>query len=106
MAKKRTKKPITPRSRVKSALRRLWLRSRERAKALKDADYRCTECTVKQSMAKDREVKLEVHHLAEIDWEELIDLVYIKLLKVPQTPLCKPCHKIETEKQKAKRDEA
>jgi predicted HNH restriction endonuclease len=93
----------TPRSRVKAALRQLWLRSRERAKALKDAGYRCTECDVKQSVAKGREVKLEVHHLSEIDWKELIDLVYEKLLSVPQVPLCKPCHKIETEKQNEER---
>lgn len=93
------KKPNTPRSRVKSALRQLWLRSRERAKALKDADYRCTECDVKQSMAKGRVVKLEVHHLTEIQWEELVDMVFDRLLNVPQTPLCKPCHRIETDKQ-------
>ena len=103
--KKSRKKPVTPRSRVKAALRRLWLTSRERAKALKDAQYRCTECDVKQSMAKGREVKLEVHHLSEIEWKELIDLVFERLLNVHQTPLCKPCHKIETEKQKEKRDE-
>ena len=95
------KLPHTPRSRVKAALRQLWLRSRERAKALKDAEYRCTECGIKQSMAKGRVVKLEVHHLSEIDWKELIDLVYERLLSVPQTPLCKPCHKKETEKQNA-----
>jgi len=93
------KQPNTPRSRVKAALRQLWLRSRERAKALKDADYRCTECDVKQSMAKGRVVKLEVHHLTEIQWQELIDMVFDRLLNVPQVPLCKPCHKIETAKQ-------
>ena len=106
MAKKKSrKKPVTPRSRVKAALRQLWLRSRERAKVLKDAQYRCTECDVKQSTAKGREVKLEVHHLTEIQWKELIDLVFEMLLNAPQTPLCKPCHKIETDKQKEKRDE-
>jgi len=93
------KLPHTPRSRVKAALRQLWLRSRERAKALKDAGYRCTGCDVKQSVAKGRVVKLEVHHLTEIQWNELIDMVFDRLLNVPQTPLCKPCHKIETEKQ-------
>jgi hypothetical protein len=102
--KKSRKKPITPRSRIKAALRQLWLRSRERAKCLKDADYRCTECNVKQSMARGREVKLEVHHLTEIQWKELIDLVYEMLLNAKQTPLCKPCHAIETEKQKIERE--
>lgn len=95
----------TPRSRVKAALRQLWLRSRERAKCMKDAGYRCTECDVKQSVAKGKEVKLEVHHLSEIHWEKLVDLVFEMLLDAPQTPLCKPCHKIETEKQRVKREE-
>ena len=105
MAKKVSrKKPNTPRSRVKHYLRLLWLRSRERAKCLKDADRCCTECGVKQSAAKGREVKLEVHHLKEIKWEKLIDLVFEMLLDAPQTPLCKGCHAKETEKQGAKRE--
>ena len=94
------KKPNTPRSRVKAALRLLWMRSRERAKCLKDAGYKCTDCGIKQSTAKGREVKIEVHHLTEIEWKELIDLIFEMLLNAPQTPLCKPCHKIETERQK------
>ena len=97
------KSKSTPRGRVKSALRQLWLRSRERAKALKDAGYKCTECNVKQSMAKGREVRLEVHHVTEIDWKELIDLVYERLLSVPQVPLCKDCHKKETERQRSEK---
>ena len=104
MAKKRKKKPKTPRSRVKNALRQLWLRSRERAKAKKDSGYKCTECGVKQSMAKGKVVKLQVHHLTEIQWEELIDLVYERLLDVPQVPLCVPCHEKETEKQVKERE--
>ena len=98
------KKPNTPRSKVKNALRLLWLRSRERAKSLKDADYRCTECGIKQSMAKGRVVKLEVHHIDGIDWEELIDMVFDSLLNVPQIPLCISCHKKETEKQRQEAD--
>ncbi len=94
------KKPNTPRSRVKSYLRKLWMCSRERAKALKSTKYHCTKCNVKQSMAKGRVVKLEVHHLTGIEWERLIDLVFELLLDVPQIPLCVPCHKIETERQK------
>ena len=97
------KKPNTPRSRVKSALRQLWMRSRERARALKSTGYRCTECNVKQSMAKGKVVKMEVHHLTPIEWEDLIDLVFERLLNVPQIPLCKPCHKLETEKQAKER---
>lgn len=87
------KLPNTPRSKIRAAIRQLWLRSRERAKALKEADYRCTECGVKQSKAKGKEVSLEVHHQPKIDWDGLIDLVVERILEVPQFPLCKDCHK-------------
>ena len=70
----------TPRSKVRSALRSLWLRSRERASALKRENYRCEACGVKQSKAKGKEVKVEVHHLNGIEWEKMIDYVYRHLL--------------------------
>ena len=57
------KKPITPNSRIKSCLRQLFLRSRERAKCLKDAGYTCEICGAKQSRAKGKEVYVEVHHM-------------------------------------------
>ena len=96
------KQPNTPRSRVKHYLRLLWLRSRERAKALKDADYTC-KCGRKQSRAKGKEVYVEVHHLKEIDWEALIDLVFERLLNPEKEVLCKECHAKETKKQAKKR---
>ena len=45
-------------------------------------------------MAKGREVAVEVHHLDGVDWEELIDLVYERLLVSPGKlqVLCKSCH--------------
>ena len=87
------KKPNTPRSRVRAVLRQLCLRSRERAKVLKDAGYRCRHCDVKQSTAKGKEVKIQVHHDPQINWENLLDLIYERLLNVPQYPLCNSCHK-------------
>ena len=51
------KLPTTPRSRVRSALRKLWLSSRERSAALKREEYCCEVCSVKQSTAKGREQK-------------------------------------------------
>lgn len=87
------KKPNTPRSRIRSALRQLWLRSRERAKALKDAGYHCQNCGVKQSVAKGREVKLEVHHNPGIDWDGVAEIIETRILRAPQYPLCKTCHK-------------
>lgn len=92
------KKPSTPRSRVSSALRQLWLRSRERAKSLKDAEYKCCECGVKQSVAKGKEVKLQVHHDPQIDWSGITDLIFERLLNTPQYPLCKECHRKRHEK--------
>ena len=90
MAKKDTTK--TPRSKIRSALRQLWLRSRERATALKATGYCCTECGVKQSKAKGKEVKIQVHHDPPIDWDGILDLIIERLLSVPQMPLCKSCH--------------
>ena len=87
------KKPNTPRSRVRAALRNLWLRSRERAKALREAGYCCKECGIKQSMARGKEVKLQVHHDPAIAWDNVIDDIIEKLLEAPQYPLCKDCHK-------------
>lgn len=89
------KSSITPRSRIKSALRNLWLRSRERASALKYSNYCCELCGVKQSKAKGKEQRVEVHHkIREIDWNALVDIVKKDLLcdyKDLQV-LCPNCH--------------
>lgn len=98
------KQPNTPRSKIRSALRQLWLRSRERAKVLKEAKYTC-KCGKKQSRAKGKEVYVEVHHLKEIDWEDLINLVFERLLNPKQECICKECHAKETEKQVKARSE-
>ena len=88
------RKEGTPRSRVRSALRQLWLRSRERAAAIKREGGCCEVCGKKQSVAKGKEVKLEIHHRHGVDWEELIDRVYQSLLCHPDDleVLCKDCH--------------
>ena len=93
MAKKKLE---TPRSRVRSAIRQLWLRSRERAKALKDAQYTCEICRVKQSKAKGKEQKVIVHHKDGIgNWEKVIDLIFEEILCNPDKleVLCPKCHK-------------
>ena len=84
----------TPRYKVRSALRMLFLRSRERAMALKQADYRCQVCGAKRSTAKGREVKVECHHREGMEWEKLIDLVYERLLCGPDklAVFCSSCH--------------
>ena len=86
----------TPKSRVRSSLRQLWLRSRERAKALRNANYSCEKCGVKQSKAKGKVQKVEVHHKKSIqNWSALISAVYEYLLCDPQylECLCPDCHK-------------
>lgn len=93
MAKKNPYK--TPQSQIRSKLRQLFLRSRERATALKASGYCCQQCGVKQSKAKGKEVSVEVHHQNGIsNWKTLIDAVYQYLLCDPKLliPLCKSCH--------------
>jgi 5-methylcytosine-specific restriction endonuclease McrA len=91
------KQPNTPRSRVRSALRRLWLTSRERAAALKRDKYTCQRCGVKQSKRVGQEQLVEVHHIQGILWENLIDDIYTKLLVGPEglETLCPECHSKE-----------
>ena len=94
------KLPSTPRSRVTAALRSVWLRSRERAAAIKRENGCCEVCNRKQSAAKGKEVKLEIHHNNGVKWREIVDKVYRELLVDPQhlTVLCKECHHTVHEK--------
>ena len=89
----------TPRSKVREALRRLSLRSRERNAALRRDKYTCQHCGSKQSKAKGREVAVEVHHKNGVLWDVLIDIVYEMLLCHPDDliTLCKSCHQRETD---------
>ncbi len=95
------KLPNTPRSKIRGAVKQLWMRSRERAAALKATGYCCTECGVKQSKAKGREVKVQVHHDPPIaaKIEKVIDLI-ADLLASPQFPLCVPHHSEKHPKEK------
>jgi len=87
--------PYTPNSRIRSALRQLWLRSRERAAALERTGNCCENCGIKQSRAKGREVYLEVHHLEGIgNWEKVIAVIREEILcdEEKLQVLCKACH--------------
>jgi 5-methylcytosine-specific restriction endonuclease McrA len=91
------KRPNTPKSQIRSALRRLWMRSRERVATLKRDGYCCQECGKKQSKARGREVAVVVHHLDGINWDGLVELVAKRLLQDPGklTTLCVECHEKE-----------
>ncbi len=93
------KQPNTPRSRVKNALRQVWLRSRERAEALKRDGYTCQKCGKKQSRKKGNEVYVEVHHMLSVNWDYIMDAVYDNLLINSEhlVTLCQECHKREDE---------
>ena len=92
------KKPITPRSKIKAALHRLWLYSRERSLALKLSGNRCLKCGVKASKEEGKEQKIQVHHIAGIgNWDKVIKLIKKELLVSPDKliSLCPKCHSEE-----------
>ena len=93
----------TPNSQIKSALRRLFLRSRERASRLKMDGYTCQRCGVKQSRKKGAAVKVEVHHVENINWLDIIAYIRKTLLVDPEkmTTRCIPCHKKEHKEEKS-----
>lgn len=85
----------TPRGKVRSAIRQLFLRSRERAARLKMDGYTCRVCGRKQSKAKGKEFDVQVHHVSGIgNWEKVIDLIYEEILCGPEhlQTVCKGCH--------------
>lgn len=85
----------TPDSIIKGTLRKLFLRSRERAAALKRDHYTCQKCARKQTMKKGFELKVQVHHEDGIlNWQLLIEEIRKYLLCDPEKlkTLCKECH--------------
>ena len=96
--KKRIKKPVTPRSQVRAALTKLFLRSRERARALQRDKYTCQVCGIKQTKpGKDPEkwVLVEMHHLDGARKSAIIDMIYEYLLCPPERlqTMCRACHR-------------
>ena len=85
----------TPRSKIKNALRILWMRSRERGAALRATGYCCSKCNGKASKAKGRAFDVHVHHKIGIgNWDRVIDVIYEELLcdKSLLVALCPSCH--------------
>jgi thymidine kinase len=82
----------------------IFLKSRERADALKKTQYCCSKCGIKASQKKGAVVKVEVDHVDGIDiWDELITLIEEKLLCIGKPdklqPLCKECHQKKTDEE-------
>jgi len=76
-------------------IRQIFLRSRERNDCLKRDNYTCQVCGGKQSKAKGKEFKVEVHHIKGVKvWDEIIKLIYNELLCNPEylITLCRDCH--------------
>ena len=94
--------PYTPKSRVRSALRQVWLRSRERAAALKRDHYQCQDCGIRQSTRKGHIVKVEVDHLDGIEWNKILEYIYRHILVDPSKleTVCRPCHQKRTRERK------
>ena len=93
----------TPNSQIRSVFRQLFLRSRERGEAIKRDKYTCQKCGAKQSRAKGRIVKVEVHHKHGIlNWDALFAAVRAYLLSDPDTmeTLCVDCHKNDSKEGK------
>jgi 5-methylcytosine-specific restriction endonuclease McrA len=104
MAKrKKYKEWQTVDSRIRAALRQLWLRSKERATALRRDKYTCQSCGRKQSKAKGKEFKVEVHHKSGgITWDKLITFIRKELLCNPDNleVMCHDCHMKQHGKEK------
>ncbi len=92
MAKKNPE--VTPLSKIKNMVRQCWLRSRERASALKRDKYTCCDCHRKQSKAKGKEFKVQVHHINGIDWDGICQHIRENVLQTPDKyiTLCEECH--------------
>jgi predicted HNH restriction endonuclease len=86
----------TSKTHIVRGLRQIWLRSLERREALKRAKYCCEKCGVKQSKAKGKEQRVEVHHKEGVlNWDKIIEIIREQLLCEPEKleVLCPECHK-------------
>jgi hypothetical protein len=91
--------PYTPVSVIKNYCRNLFMRSRERASAIKRTTNTCERCGRKGSVAKGREVKIRVHHVNGIKWDRIIQVLREELLQGPYEVLCKECHDLHHTKE-------
>jgi 5-methylcytosine-specific restriction endonuclease McrA len=98
-AKKIIDESITPDGIIKSAMRLLFMRSREKGAAMRRDKNTCQQCGAKGSVAKGKEVKTECHHIIgtegrDINWQRIYEVIREELLCPPQEMItfCRPCH--------------
>lgn len=91
--------PFTPNSQIRSALRNLTMRCRERQAARKSSGYCCVECGAHHSRAAGRHVTVEAHHKHQPNWDKIFWVIRTELLPSPEhwEPLCDKCHKLKHE---------
>ena len=85
----------TSKTQIVRQLRQLWLRSKERSTALKEAGYCCQSCGKKKSIKKGQEQKIEVHHIEGIsNWDHVVKIIQEEILCDPSLlkVLCPECH--------------
>ena len=94
MAKKRTRKPITPNSQITNVIRKLWMYSRERRERLRLDDSTCWTCRKKASKAKGKECTVEIHHIDPVQMDRIIAVIREELLIPPDglATFCRDCH--------------
>ena len=88
-AKKPKYNKPTTNTQIRAAIRRLWLRCRERDRA----KATMKECAICKAIEE-----LEIHHINGIDWDRLFEAIREEILNDNLICLCKECHKSEAHK--------
>jgi hypothetical protein len=89
------KLPITPKSRIVSALRRLSMYSRE-LNLFKKEHKTCAECGCSG--------KMEIHHLRRPNWDKIVQIIREELLDSNHLQaLCSTHHAAHTKAQKSQK---
>ena len=109
---KRMKKPKTLETKLRSAIRLIWSRSKERREILKAAQFvagktthyyafKCPVCKIEYPMQM-----AEVDHEPALgtfdDWHTVEDYIN-RMFFGPQRAICKLCHKIKTAQQRRRK---
>jgi 5-methylcytosine-specific restriction endonuclease McrA len=87
------KQPNTPVSQIKNCFRMLSMRAREIQAVRRRDNNTCRQCGKKHSVAKGKEVKVQIHHSVKPNWDRIITAVREELLNPENMfAVCKECH--------------